>query len=85
MACRSLVQAVIPRPDVAPILQEHYVALAGDADLPQPEVQRLMSQLKTATMLPFVILADAEESFLDGSAGTVEPEKLQEMLAGALA
>jgi hypothetical protein len=74
------VQAVLPRPDVAPLLQRHYVALAADADLPETEVHRLLFKLKTASMLPIVIVADAEGSFLDGQAGVSDPARIKALL-----
>ena len=73
-------QAVVPRPDVAPLLQEHFVALAADADLPEPEVHRLVFKLKNASMLPIVILADAEGTFLEGFAGSSDPARLRALL-----
>lgn len=77
-------QAIVPRPDIAPLLQEHFVALAADADLPEPEVHKLMYKVKNATMLPFVILADADGHFLAGSSGAVAPEQLASLLQGVL-
>jgi hypothetical protein len=74
------VQAVLPRPDVAPLLQNHYVALAADADLPEAEVHRLVFKLRNATMLPIVILATAEGQFLDGLAGVTDPARIQALL-----
>jgi hypothetical protein len=41
--------------------------------------------LKNATMLPFVVLANAEGNFLDGSAGAVQSEELKTMLEAVLA
>jgi len=79
--CRTLVQAVIPRPDVAPLLQKHYVALAADPDLPEAEVHRLLFKLRNATMLPIVLVADAEGRFLEGMAGVSEPERVKALLA----
>ena len=73
-------QAVLPRPDVAPLLQQHYVALAADADLPEPEVHRLLFKLKSASMLPIVILADAEGRFLDGLSGVADPARVRALL-----
>jgi len=70
------VQGVIPRPDVAEILQEHFVALAADADDPEPAVIELANKLEGATMLPFVIFTDAEGQFLDGYSGVVTPPYL---------
>ncbi len=71
---------MIPRPDVAPLLQEHWVALAADADEPEAEVHELVFKLKNAMMLPIVLLADANGSFLAGSAGAVAPDKLVALL-----
>lgn len=76
-------QAVIPRPDVAPLLQAGWVALAADADEPEPQVHRLLFRLPSATMLPIVLLADAEGSFLGGKAGGMEPKRLVELLGEA--
>lgn len=78
--CRSLVQAVVPRPDVAPLLQQHYVGLAADADLPEAEVHRLLFKLRNASMLPMVIVADAEGRFLEGLSGVYEPARIKALL-----
>jgi hypothetical protein len=67
------VQGVIPRPDVAPLLQQHFVALAADADEMEPEVVALAQNLRDAMMLPFVIFADSNGKFLAGSSGMVNP------------
>jgi len=74
------VQAVLPRPDVAPILQKGYVALAADADLPEADVHRLLFKLKNASMLPIVILADAEGKFLEGLSGVSDPARVRALL-----
>jgi thioredoxin-related protein len=29
--CKTLVQNIVTRPDIAPVLQQHYIALAADA------------------------------------------------------
>lgn len=71
--CRSLVQNVVPRPDVAPILQQHFVALASDADDTEPAVEEIAMNLEDATMLPFVLFVDADGRFLDGFSGAVNP------------
>lgn len=71
--CRSFVQSVVPRPDVAPILQQHFVALASDADDTEPEVEEIAMNLEDATMLPFVLFVDADGRFLDGFSGAVNP------------
>jgi hypothetical protein len=67
------VQGVIPRPDVAPLLQQHFVALAADADETEPEVEALALNLADATMLPFVLFARPDGTFAGGSAGAVNP------------
>ena len=73
-------QAVLPRPDIAPLLQQHYVALPGDADLPEAEVHRLMFKMRTASMLPIVIVADADGQFLDGLSGAYDPPRIKQLL-----
>lgn len=74
--CRSLVQAVLPRPDVGPLLAEHFVGLAAEADEPEPEVEELAMRLEDAMMLPFVFFLDADGGFLDGYSGVVTPPYL---------
>lgn len=71
--CRSLVQTVVPRPDVAPLLQQHFVALAADADDSEDEVIYLAQKLEDAMMLPFVLFADQRGKFIEGSSGFVNP------------
>jgi thioredoxin-related protein len=71
--CRALVQSVVPRPDVAPLLQERFVALAADADDTESAVEDLAMNLEDATMLPFVLFADADGKFVDGLSGFVNP------------
>lgn len=78
--CRTLVQAVLPRPDIAPLVQKHYVALAGDADLPETEVHRLLFKLRTASMLPIVIVTDAKGQFLEGLSGVSDPARIKALL-----
>lgn len=78
-------QAVLPRPDIAPLLQERFVALSGDVDDPEPGVHDLIYELRNPTMLPFVILADADGKYVAGSSGAVDPARLKEMLEAASA
>jgi thioredoxin-related protein len=73
--CRSLVEAVVPRSDVGPILRERFVSLAADADDAEPEVEELAMRLEDAMMLPFVLFADAQGQFLEGTSGLVEPKR----------
>ncbi len=77
-------QAVVPRPDIAPLLQQHFVALAADCDAPEPEVVELVQKVPDAMMLPFVILADEKGQYLDGWSGAVTPDVLRRMLLGAI-
>ena len=83
--CRSLVQSVVPRPDVAPLLQQSFVALASDCDDAEDEVLALADQLEDAQMLPFVLVADANGKFLGGSSGALGPAALRQLLETALA
>jgi len=74
------VQGVVPRPDIATVLQEGFVALASDADDPEEPVLGLADRLQDATMLPFVIFTDAEGRFLEGSSGFVDPSAFRATL-----
>ena len=69
-------EGALPRPDVAEVFQEHFVAVAADADAPEEGVMRLAMKLENAMMLPFVLFADAEGEYLDGSSGLVRPADL---------
>lgn len=71
--CRTLVQSIVPRPDVAPLLQQHFVAVASDADDTERAVEEVAMELEDATMLPFVLFVDADGKFLDGFSGAVNP------------
>jgi thioredoxin-related protein len=71
--CRALVQSVVPHPQIAPLLQQHFVALASDCDDAEDPVNELALNLPDATMLPFVMFADASGKFLGGSSGAVNP------------
>ena len=69
-------EAVIPRPDVAPMLQGGFVAVASDCDEPEDEVIALAQQVEDAMMLPFILFADAEGNYIDGYSGVVTPPYL---------
>ena len=73
-------QGAVPHPEIAPLLQEHFVALAADADHPEQEIIALARQLEDAMMLPFVLFADAAGNFLEGYAGTSSPPYLHKIL-----
>lgn len=73
-------QGVVPRPEVAPLLQQHFVALASDADDTEPEVLKLAYNLEDAMMLPFVLFADGDGRFLGGSSGFVNPATFKSTL-----
>jgi thioredoxin-like negative regulator of GroEL len=62
------------------LLQQGFVALAADADLPEAEVHRLVFKLKNANMLPIVILAEADGRFLDGFSGLSDPARVKALL-----
>lgn len=83
--CRSLVQSVIPRPDIAPLLQQHFIALASDCDECEDEVQALAAQIEDAYMLPFVIFADPSGRFLAGTSGVISPATLKARLEELIA
>ena len=73
-------QGVIPRPDVAPLLKNHFVALASDADDTEEEVLLLAYNLEDAMMLPFVIFTDENGRFLTGSSSAVHPTNFKATL-----
>ena len=54
--------------------------MAADADLPEAEVHRLLFKLRNASMLPIIILADAEGQFLDGLSGVSDPTRIRALL-----
>jgi hypothetical protein len=74
------VQGVVPHPEIAPLLQAHFVALASDCDDPEPEVLALAQGLKNARMLPFVIFADSSGRFVRGGSGAVSPASFKKTL-----
>jgi len=79
--CRSLVQAVVPSPGIAPLLEQHFVGLASDADEPEQEIIELISEhLADGMMLPFVMFTDAEGKYLAGSHGAVNPNTFRSTL-----
>jgi len=80
--CRTLVQSVVPHPEIAPLLQQGFVAVASDCDDPEEEVLALAQQLEDAYMLPFVVFADAQGRFLSGSSGAVNPLGFKRVLEG---
>lgn len=82
--CRTLVQTIVPRPDVAALLAENFVALAADADDAEGEVEELCMKLEDAYMLPFVVVADADGQFLAGTSGATTPAGFLAFLRGAL-
>lgn len=78
--CRALVQSTVPRPEIAALLQQHFVAVASDCDDPEPEVLDLAMHLEDAMMLPFVLFADADGQFLEGSSGGVSATEFRATL-----
>jgi hypothetical protein len=56
------------------------VALAADADLPEAEVHRLLFKLRNASLLPIVLLAEADGRFLEGLSGVSEPARIRALL-----
>ena len=56
-------EAVIPRPDVAPMLQAGFVAVSSDCDEAEDEVIALAQQVEDAMMLPFISYAQNSVTF----------------------
>jgi len=82
--CRTLVQGVVPHPEIAPLLQRGFVAVASDCDDAEDSVIELAQELGDANMLPFVLFCDAQGKFLGGSSGPVNPisfrRRMEELL-----
>jgi hypothetical protein len=74
------VQGVVPRPEIAALLSRRFVALAADAHDPEDEVLDLAERLEDALMLPFVLFADDQGRFLEGSSGAVDPQRFHDTL-----
>jgi thioredoxin-related protein len=83
--CRNLVQSVVPFPEVALLLREHFVALASDCDEPEESVLELAHNLEDAYMLPFVMFVDSDGKFLAGSSGAVNPLLFKRTLESLIA
>jgi hypothetical protein len=75
------VQSVVPRPDVAPLLQQHFVALASDADDTEDEVMQHADHLEDAYMLPFVLFVGPDGKFVEGYSGATNPISFAARLA----
>lgn len=78
--CRAFVQSTVPRPEIAALLREHFVAVAADCDDAEEEVEELAAKLEGATMLPFLIFADAEGQYLEGLSGGIEAAGFKRVL-----
>ena len=77
-------QGVIPHAEIAPLLQQNFVALASDCDDAEEQVEILAGHLEDAYMLPFVLFADADGKFLDGLSGAVNPLTFKRKLESLL-
>ncbi|MCB9883585.1 MAG: hypothetical protein H6834_17490 [Planctomycetes bacterium] len=64
-------QSTIPDAEVAAVLQARYVAVAVDADDPDPEAMKLALEIENAMMLPLVVAATPDLAYLDGFSGAV--------------
>lgn len=78
--CRALVQGVVPHPEVAPLLQAGFVAVASDCDDPEDAVAALTEHMPDAMSLPFVIFTDAEGRFLAGAEGAQSARSFKTLL-----
>jgi len=72
----------MPQPEIAELLQEHFVGLASDCDAPESEVADLVAtHLADGMTLPFVLITDANGAFLTGWHGPVNPNTLKKTLS----
>jgi uncharacterized protein YyaL (SSP411 family) len=83
--CRSLFELLIPDPDCAPLLQEHFVCLSVDVENPDSELMEIGTQhMPYATMLPFCFYLNPEGAFLHGSTGRLDKQVFTADLRHAL-
>jgi thioredoxin-like negative regulator of GroEL len=78
--CRTLVEKQLIDPAVADKLNSHFVTVSADADSDDDAIMELAMQVEDASMLPFVMFADAEGQFLDGFSGLGSVKDLAAMM-----
>ncbi len=75
--CRSLVEAVMPSPDVRAEVEAHFVLLASDCDAPEKEIVRIGAEhMSHARSLPFVLYLDPDGAFVFGTQGARNKQAL---------
>lgn len=68
--CRTLVEALLPAPDVRAEIDQHFVLLASDCDDPEQEIVRIGAEhMSHARSLPFVLYLNGEGEFVFGTQG----------------
>ena len=85
VGCKELIETIVPQPDVAKILNEHFVCCSDDCDAMAPAVRSLLvKHLPRGRMLPFVLLTDSEARWLGGSSGSTTAEDFRTLLRAAI-
>lgn len=72
--CRTLVQNVMPHPQIKAELDKHFVLLATDCDHPEEAVRAIGAKhMSHARSLPFVMYLRSDGSFVFGTQGGRDP------------
>lgn len=83
--CRTLVQNVMPHPQIRAELEKHFVLLATDCDKPEDEVRQIGAKhMSHARSLPFVMYLRNDGTFVHGTQGGRDPHTFaHDILHGA--
>ena len=68
------------KPDVVDFKEERVRHWLERGAQPSETVHRLLFKLRNASMLPIVILADADGQFLEGLSGVADPARIRALL-----
>src|SRR5258706_11102085 len=70
---RALVEKTVAKEEIAEFLNHHFVALAGDADAPAPEVAAVIGRVARREPTPGCVYLDAEGQVVPSTAGGRPP------------
>jgi hypothetical protein len=80
---RALVERTLAKEEVAEVMAAHFVAVASDADAPDPEVARIVAALPKHEPTPVCVYLDADGHVLASTAGGRPPAVLLNDMLGA--
>jgi len=82
--CKALIENQLPRPKIKALLQEHFVALAIDADELDEKAMALVATMGKQDTLPLVLCVDPRGQMLGGLSGEASAPALQKVLEEAI-